>query len=780
MANPITDEIVEEPVKNDKDSIKEIRDRFSLADEYWKDDRNAALDDIKFRSGEQWPDDIVSQRTRDKRPVLTVDKLNQYVRQIVNDGRQNRPAIKVHPVDSKADIATGEIFAGIIKHIESASNADAAYDTALDSAATCGFGYFTVTTDYSGDETFDQDLKIKRVRNPLSIIIDPDSEEADGSDMKFAFAIEYLSKDAFKEQYPNKTPADFETNSDYSDWFGEQVRIARYWEVREEDKTMYLMVDGSVISKARYDELKEGGMTEIDSMVKDKRNIPVRSVWHSLVSGDDYLEEPQEWKGKYIPICVVWGNEIDIEGKVSHCGIIRPAKDAQRLYNYSRTAFAERVALTPKAPWLAAAGQIENYEDEWATANSIPHQVLRYDPIALNGTNVPPPQRISPSDTPSGFQADMQISEHDIQGAIGMYASSLGAPSNERSGKAIMARQREGDTGTFHYHDNLNRAIRHCGRILVDLIPKVYDSNRIVRIMGYDGAVSEATIDPNIPTANQKVGLQMLYNLGVGKYDVTITSGPSYNTLRAEAAESMVTMVQAHPELMNVIGDLMVKNMDWPGAEEIAKRLHMILPPQILQAEQQEKKNQMPPEMQQAMQQFDMAMKQKDQMLQQASAQIQQLMGEMEKLKQGHDIKAAEVQIKAKEAEISQFEADTDRLKVTLENGVDEVQNLLKTHEIRVKELLMAHEQAQSAKTDADAAYAEDGVEREESADSTAQIAAMIQQSNEQTMQSISMIAQAMQEQTAALSRPVTKQGRAVRQPDGSYTMESVETPVEN
>jgi hypothetical protein len=776
MANPVIDEY-EDKDTSTEDVLKKCRERFKLADEYWRDDRDAALDDIKFRSGEQWPDDIVAQRSRDKRPVLTVDKLNQYVRQIVNDGRQNRPAIKVHPVDSKADIATSEILAGVIKHIESASNADVAYDTALDSAATCGFGYFTVTTDYSGEETFDQELKIKRVRNPLSIIIDPNSEEADGSDMKFAFEVSYMSKDVFNEKYPNKIPADFETNSVYDGWFGDQVRIARYWEVREEDKTMYLMMDGSVINKAQYDGYDSRGI-EIASLVKESRNIPVRTVWHSIISGKEYLEEPQEWKGKYIPICVVWGNEIDIEGKVTHSGIIRSAKDAQRLYNYSRTAFAERVALTPKAPWIAAAGQIENYEDEWSTANSMPHQVLRYDPITLNGVNVPPPQRISPSDTPSGFQADMQISEHDIQGAIGMYASSLGAPSNERSGKAIMARQREGDTGTFHYHDNLNRAIRYCGRILVDLIPKVYDSERIVRIMGYDGAVSEASVDPNQPTASQKIGLKMVYNFDVGVYDVTITSGPSYNTLRAEAAESMTTMVQARPELMNVIGDLMVKNMDWPGAEEIAKRLHMILPPPILQAEQQEKQNQMPPEMQQAMQQFDMAMQQKDQMLQQASAQIQQLIGEMEKLKQGHDIKAAEVQIKAKEAEISQFEADTDRLKVTLENGVDEVQNLLKTHEIRVKELLMAHEQAQSAKTAADAAYAEDGVERAESADSTAQIAALIQQSNEQTMQSISMIAQAMQEQTAALSRPVTKQGRAVRQPDGSYTMESVEAPV--
>ena len=660
--NPVTDEAQEEAEELKVDPLHEMREKFKLADEYWGDDRRAALDDIKFRAGEQWPAEIVAQREKDKRPCLTVDKLNQYIRQIVNDGRQNRPSIKVSPVDSKADVATAEIMAGIIKHIESRSNADAAYDTALDSSATGGFGYFTVTTEYSGEETFDQDICIKRVRNPLTIIIDPESVEADASDMKFAFVMETMTKDEFEKKYPNKLPADFNTNEKYEGWYGDEVRVARYWEVVEEDRTLYQMVDGTVISKARYDELKDGGLVEIDSMVKAVRNIPVRKVKHSLVSGAEYLEEPQEWPGKYIPICVVWGNEIDIEGKVTHSGIIRPAKDAQRLYNYSRSAFAERVALTPKAPWLAAEGQVEDYEDEWNTANTASHSVLRYVPTSLNGQPVPPPQRVNPTDVPVGFQQDMQISEHDIQGAIGMYAASLGAPSNERSGKAIMARQREGDTGTFHYHDNLNRAIRHCGRIIVDLIPKIYDSKRVVRIMGYDGTMSEASLDPGLPTASQKQGLQMMYNPGVGTYDVTITSGPSYNTLRQEATESMVTMIQAHPELMNVIGDLMVKNMDWPGAEEISKRLHMVLPPTILEAEQKAVMDKMPPEMQQAIEQFDMAIKQKDETMNAAANEIERLRVENDKLKTGHDLKAAEIQIKAQEAQISQFEAETARL----------------------------------------------------------------------------------------------------------------------
>lgn len=659
--NPVTDEVKEESDEAKLDPLHEIRERYNEAADYWADDREAAIDDIRFRAGDQWPEAVKSQRERDKRPCLTVDKLNQYIRQIVNDGRQNRPAIKVRPVDSGADVATSEVFAGIIKHIEDRSGADTAYDTALDSAATCGQGYFTIRTEYAHDDTFDQEIVIKRVRNPMSILIDPNSTEADASDMMFAFEVEEMSKEDFEAKYPGKALDNFESESDYGDWYGDQIRIARYWYIEEEDRDLYLLEDGTVVEQDQFEELKAAGMS-LESRVKEKRNIPKRTVKHCLVSGKEYLEEPQVWPGKYIPILVVWGNEIDVEGEVRHSGIIRPAKDAQRLYNYSRSAFAERVALTPKAPWVAAEGQVEDYQDEWSTANTDNHSVLRYRPVSLNGSPVPPPQRTSASDIPSGFAQDMQISEHDIQSAIGMYSSSVGAPSNERSGKAIMARQREGDVGTFHYHDNLNRAIRHAGRILVDLIPKIYDSNRVVRILGYDGKPDQVEINPNIATASQQLGVKSIYNLGVGRYDVTISTGPSYTTLRQEAAESMTQMVQAQPGLMPIVGDLMIKNMDWPGAEEISERLKLMLPPEIQQAEAQKKQKTMPPEMQQMVQQFEQAMQQRDQMIEQVTVQLEQLTRENEMLKTDNLAKKNEVLIKAVDSEIRAYQAETQRL----------------------------------------------------------------------------------------------------------------------
>lgn len=647
-----------------KEELAEIREKFKKAINYWSDDRAAALDDIKFRAGDQWPEEVKNQREKDLRPCLTVDKLNQYVRQIVNDGRQNRPSIKVRPVDGGSDIATSEIFSGIIKHIEDQSGADAAYDTALDCSATSGTGAFRVLTDYVHDETFDQEIYIRRIRNPLSVVIDPLSKEADASDMKFCFVIDEMSKEEFEDKYPGKTPKDFVTDDTISDWYGEKVRIAEYWEVEENDRMLYLLEDGTTVAEDEYKALESEGMS-LESRVKDKRNIPTRKVFRSLICGSDYLEEPVEWAGKWIPVLLVFGNESDIEGKVTHSGIIRPSKDPQRLYNYSRSAFAERVALTPKAPWVAAEGQVEDYENEWNTANTKNHSVLRYKPTTLAGHQVPPPQRQPASDIPSGFAQDMQISEHDIQGAIGMYSSSLGAPSNERSGKAILARQREGDTGTFHYHDNLNRAIRHCGRILVDLIPKIYDTNRVVRILGYDGKPDQVQLNPDIQTASQKLGLKNIYNLSVGRYDVTISTGPSYNTLRVEAAESMASMVQAQPELMAVVGDLMVKNMDWPGAEEISERLKIMLPPQIQEAEQAKKQG-ISPEVAQMQAQVQQIMEQAEQKI----LELQQVAEELQSKLQDKSISEQTAYVKAQtdqaKLQIEQFKAETDRMQAEI------------------------------------------------------------------------------------------------------------------
>jgi hypothetical protein len=619
-----TDKSPSDGLTGDEKLLADAKAHYKICEEAWGPNRRLALEDIRFaKELEQWPEAIKKKRENDRRPCLTVDKLNQYIRQVVNDGRQNRPGVKVRPVSNgHADVA--EAYEGLIRDICDRSNADEAFDTALDHAATGGFGWIRVCTDYSSDRSFDQDIRVERIRNCMAVMLDPNAQKADGSDAKFGFVIDELSKEEFEDKYPKaeKTDWEFDTPSYGEGWIqGEKVRVAEYFYVVEKTQEVHKLENGLVMTDDDYKVMvKERGAEAVPKIV-DTREIPVPMVKWCRLTGAEVLEK-QDWAGKYIPIVPVYGNEADINGRVIYSGLVRSAKDAQRVFNYSRTAYAERVALTPKAPYIAAAGQVEEYP-EWEDANTENYSVLRYTPLENGGSAVPPPQRQPPSDVPAGFAQDMQLAEHDIQASMGMYAANLGQPSNEKSGKAILARQREGDVGTFHYQDNLNRAIRYLGRILVDLIPKIYDAPRTVRLLSEDGTAQPAQVDPRIQAPVQQMGALKIYNLAHGIYDVSIESGPSYTTKRQESLDAMMQLTQANPQLFQLIGDIMVRNADWPGAQQIADRLKLMLPPPIQQAEQGQ--NPMPPEVQQAMQQIQQGQQQLTQAHQQLQAMAAQL-----------------------------------------------------------------------------------------------------------------------------------------------------------
>ena len=573
----------------DKDIHKLALERYKLCEDAWADNFKAAKADMEFRALAHWDAADKKKREDDGRPCLVVDKLNQYVRQVVNDGRQNRPGIKVRPVDDEGDDEIAEALQGIIRHILDRSNADEAFDTALECAVVGGFGFMRVATDYAHEGTFNQEIEVKRIRNPLAVMLDPNCQMADGSDARFGFVIDELSKEVFKSKYPKAAYTDFEAETGkYSDgWESDKnVRVCEYFWKEEIPTDMHLLEDGTTVSDDDYQAAQAEGIEP--PQILETRSIPKCKIKWARISGAEVLET-NDWRGKYIPIIPVFGNEYDLDGKVTYSGLIRAAKDPQRLYNYSRSAYAERVALAPKAPYIAAAGQVEAYEDQWETANTESHSVLKYDPIDIGGTPVPPPQRQQASDIPEGFARDMQLSEHDIQASMGMYNASLGEKSNEKSGKAILARQREGDVATFHYQDNLNRAIRHLGRILIDLIPKIYDSARAIRILGEDGEQTDARINPEQQVPVAKEGARSIYNLNIGVYDLSVAAGPSYTTKRQEQAEAMLQMAgQANSPIMQIAGDLLVKSMDWPNADALADRFKLMLPPQIQQAISQE------------------------------------------------------------------------------------------------------------------------------------------------------------------------------------------------
>jgi hypothetical protein len=626
----------------ERDIIVDAKELFQQAQDIESENRQNWLDDTRFsRLGEQWPEQIKRQRELDGRPCLTFNRMPTFIRQVVNDARQNKPSIKIYPVGDTADQQTAEILQGLIRNIEVASMADVAYDTSIEHAVSGGFGYIRIGVDYAPGDTFDRHITIDRVANPLTVYGDPYSMSADSADWNSAFITELYAEDEFERRWKGAEKSSWEDDGSQrdDDWFGEdRIRVAEYWERDEVESEILLLPNQQVIRAKDYEAqaayFKAMGLTPVQS-----RTIRDYRVIQRIITGAEVLEE-NEWQGKYIPIIPVYGDEVIVEGKRYFHSLIRHARGAQESYNYWRTSSVEKVALDTKAPFIAPEGSIDGDMENWMTSNTVNHPVLFY----RGGT---PPQRAPHGGVPA---ADMQLAlqaSDDIKSIIGIYDASLGNRSNETSGRAIMARQREGDTSTFHFIDNLSRAIRHCGRILVDLIPHVYDQPRIVRILAEDGSAS------NVPINQQVPGVERIYDLTTGQYDVTVQTGPSFNTKRQEAATQMSDMVRAFPPLMQIAGDLLVKNLDWPGADDLAKRLQMTIP----QAQGQD------PQTQQMQQQFGQAMGQAQQQIQQLSQQVQELTKQNQALKADTAIKVQETQIKAQELRIKEFEAMTDRMK---------------------------------------------------------------------------------------------------------------------
>jgi hypothetical protein len=534
-------------------------------------------------------------QTINARPCLTINKLPQHVRQVTNDQRQNRPAGKVIPVDSQADPEMAEIFEGMVRHIEYISDADVAYDTACDNQVTFGEGYIRILTEYCDENTFDQDIKIGRVRNSFSVYMDPTIQDPCGADAKWCFITEDISRDEYGRLFPDAAPittiqAQGVGDQSLAMWFNETlIRIAEYFYIEESLQTLN-MYPGGVTAFQGSPEAKQLEMMGLQP-VRTRRANRKQVKWIKT-NGYEILEE-SDWAGKHIPVVRVIGNEFEIDGRVYVSGLVRNAKDAQRMYNYWVSQEAEMLALAPKAPFIGYGGQFEGYEHQWKTANTTNWPYLEVNPDVTdgNGSTLPLPQRAMPPMAQQGLIAAKMGAADDIKATTGQYDSSIGATSNERSGKAILARERQGDTGTYHFVDNLARAVRYVTRQIVDLIPKIYDTQRVARIIGLDGETKMVQIDPNQPMPVRKIQdqsgvvVQKIYNPSVGKYDVRVTTGPNYMTKRQESMEAMAQILQGNPNLWAVAGDLFVKNMDWPGAQEMAARLARTIDPKLLEDE---------------------------------------------------------------------------------------------------------------------------------------------------------------------------------------------------
>lgn len=547
--------------------LKEARDRLKRAIDDDEENRRLAYEDLRFIAieGAQWPDNVRAEREQDGRPCITINKMPTFIDQVIGDQRQNRPSIKVIPVDDKSDPYLAQILGGWIKNVQQVSKSDIAIDHGFEHAVSCGYGALRVVTEYSNDESFDQDAFIRKIDNALAVYWGPHSEY-DCSDAKYCFLISDMEREDFESQYGDKaSPMPFnQTDSQYIDGWCTQdtVRVAEYFVKEPTNKTIYLLANGKVVDKLT----KEDGKP-----VKDRKSTGYKIKWY-LLTGNKVIEE-KDWVGKkYIPIIPIWGKELNVGGKRKIRGLIRNGKDPQRMYNFWQSADTEMVALAPKAPYIATSKQIAGHESQWKEAHrkNFPYLLVNPDEKAPGWPHREPSPQAS-----SAMVEKINMADQEMRDTVGLQKASLGMQSNERSGKAIMERKREGDVGTFAFIDNLARSIEHLGRVLIDVAPGVLDTERIIRLGLESGlqkfeAINVETTDGNI-----------LNDVTIGKYDVVVTVGPSYSTQRTEARDSMSQFIQYDPAAAPLIGDLYAKSMDWPGADEMAERLEYRLPPEI-------------------------------------------------------------------------------------------------------------------------------------------------------------------------------------------------------
>jgi hypothetical protein len=663
------------PSKGGSEEILTVaRSRMKTAMAAFSETREDELDDLRFYAASpdnqwQWPADVLQTRgavqgqTINARPCLTINKLPQHVHQVTNEQRMNRPGIKVIPADDKADVDMADVFNGVIRHIEYISDADVAYDTACENQVSFGEGYIRLLTEYCDEDTFDQDIKIGRIRNSFSVYMDPLIQDPTGADAKWCFVTEDLPKAEYERLYPDAAPVSTLMSlgvgdQSISQWINENtIRIAEYFYIEYEKQTLNLY---------------PGNQTAFTGTPEDKalrlmfgkpirtREADRKKVKWCKINGYEILEE-REWAGAYIPVVRVVGNEFEVDGRMYVSGLVRNAKDAQRMYNYWVSQEAEMLALAPKAPFIGYGGQFEGYEQQWKTANTNNWPYLEVNPDVTDGQGavLPLPQRAQPPMASSGLLQAKAGAAEDIKSATGQYNASLGMTSNERSGKAILARQREGDIGTYHYVDNLARAIRHIGRQLVDLIPKIYDTERIARIIGEDGEPDTVKMNPMQDEPVKRIVdqegnlIEKIYNPSVGKYDVRVITGPGYATKRQEALESMAQLLQGNPQLWQVAGDLFVKNMDWPGAQDLAKRFKKTIDPKVLADED------------------DPALAAANQQMEAMAAEMENMFQMLQNVNQS--MEAREMQIKQFEADIKAYQAETQRISA-VQAGMSEQQ----------------------------------------------------------------------------------------------------------
>jgi hypothetical protein len=590
-----------QPATSNEQIFAEASERLRIAEQSEGANRQAAVIDLEFEDGQQWPTDIYNQRKVSRRPTLTINHTRAMVKRVVNNMRMQRPRIKVHPVSDGADVDLANKIGGLIRHIEQRSEGATAYDIGGESAVKMGWGYWRILSEYIAEDSFEQELKIAPIRNPFTVYMDPAAILPAGEDAEWCIITEVMKRSEFERKYPDENETEWRDGGqgDMSlDWqTKEEIRLAEYFRIVKKKDWLVKLTDGRSIFES---EMKEGYQVALNLRGDPIRRPSYRRQleWHRL-NGSTVVESVN-LPGKWIPVVRCEGNVMDINGQIKRKGMVRDLIDTQRAYDYWRTCETEVIALAPRAPWVGTTNQFDGHS-EWNDANQVPYSKLTYTPDFIeqpdgSKTPLPPPQRVEPVAIPAGFVAAAESALKDLMILAGMpHEPGQDAPGQVVSGKALRARQALSDIGHFQYYDNQTKSICHTGRIILDLIPYYYSEARMQRIIGEDGVPEVVGInqpqDPNEGGAGAELPLpgqppidpavaKIKNDLTVGRYDVVMDTGPGFETRRMEAVDSMLDLMRTPlgEPVVKVGADLVVRNMDWPGASDLADRLAPLTP----------------------------------------------------------------------------------------------------------------------------------------------------------------------------------------------------------
>lgn len=631
--------------------LEHVRKTFDADMEADEQNRREMVEDARFVAGEQWDAIVRQRRTAANKPTLTINRLPAYVAQLVGNRRLNDTGIRVQP-DSGGDKKVAEVREGLIRSIQKLSRAQHAYDTAFQQVVIGGLGNFQVHLDYAHDDVFEQDIRIAAIPNPLSVVWDRASVEPTGSDAEHVFVVDSLPSDEFKRRYPKAQVGEW--NSDLNSsrhgygFSADGVQVLSFWRMRSRTRTVALLNSGAI------EDVTDIPVEEWFDLVASAaggeplvREVQRKYAQLYICSNQDILAGPYDLPVQRVPVFRVPGWELLIEGDRIRWGLIRFARDPQRLHNYWRSVIAEKLVGAPKAKWKAADTAVEGREQQWRESH------LSDDPLLVwNANSGQPPERVDPVQMEAALIQEAGLASQDIRDVLNIHEANLGMESNEVSGRAIMARQRVGEMGTVIYDDNLNAAIEEAGRVINHLIPFVYDTPRTVKVLGADMR-TEQLVRVNDDADPGSVDITL------GKYSVTVATGPSYTTRRVEAREEMMAMVNAMPNTMGIAADKIVEAQDWPGAEEIARRLRTQLPPGMVSEQDMD-------EAQQAQQQAAAQAAQEQ-------AALQQQLIQLEIEEKRVDLALRQVEIAEKQAKIVEAQARAQSAIAQAEKTLSEV-----------------------------------------------------------------------------------------------------------